>query len=165
MPAYLYSAPAGVPGDITRADESDVEPVFLGSPAPTAFGVPVAMIAGQAVAWQGSNVAADFAGILVREVPSISNSSSNEGFNQDTPYVKQVQGLCPRGYINVICTVGTPVRFGNVYVRVIAASGKLVGDIEASADGSNSVLLTNASWAANGKDANNIAELRINIAR
>lgn len=163
MPAYLYSAPAGVPGDITRADESDVEPIMLNaSTPPTAYGVPVTISGGQALKWTGSNVAADFAGVLVREVPAI---GFGELFGDGTPYTKQVQGLCPRGYINVLCPTGTPTRFGPVYVRTVAATGKVIGDFEATSDPSNNVLLTNASWASEGKDANNNAELRINIAR
>lgn len=162
--SYLYQAPAGVPGDITRVDESDVEPVMLGTPTPLAYGIPIAMIAGKAVSWQGSNVAADFTGILVREVPGISGSQA-QGFTDNVPYAAVPQGLCVRGYINVICTIGTPVRFGAVYVRTVVTSGQAIGDLEAVNDPGNNVLLTNASWACNGKDSFNNAELRLNIAR
>lgn len=165
MSAYLYYAPSGVEGDITRPDESDVEPIMLGSPAAQKFGVPIKIVSGKAVIFNGgAETAASFAGVLVREVPGISGSL-NQGLTDNIPYAAVPQGLCVRGYINVKCPVGTPARFGSVYVRIIAASGKAVGDFEATSDGSNSVLLTNASWASDGKDSDNNAELRLNIAR
>jgi hypothetical protein len=63
--------------------------------------------------------------------------------------------------MNVVCTQGTPVRGGAVYVRVTAASGKLVGDFETAADSGACVAITGATWAVDGKDATNIAEIRI----
>lgn len=163
--SYLYNAPAGVPGDITRTDESLVEPIMLNSSTPPLlYGVPVSIASGKAVKWTGSDTAATFAGVLARAAPGISGSTA-QGFDDSVPLATQVQGLCPRGYISVKCTVGTPARFGSVYVRVVDASPKFIGDFEATSDGGNSVLLTNASWASDGKDADNNAELRINIAR
>lgn len=165
MPAYLYAAPAGVEGDITRVDESDVEPVMLGSPNAQKYGIPVKMNgSGQAIPFAGGETAASFAGVLVREVPGISGSLS-QGFTDNVPYASVPQGLCPRGYINVKCTIGTPVRFGSVYARIVTSGGNVIGDFEAVSDPGNNILLTNASWASNGKDADNNAELRINIGR
>jgi len=63
-----------------------------------------------------------------------------------------------RGSINVICKVGTPVLGGKVYVRIVAATGKAIGDFEASADSTNSIELTNAQWGGS-PDANGVAEL------
>ena len=61
----------------------------------------------------------------------------------------------------VACTIGTPVRNGTVYMRVVAAAGKAIGDLEATADGANSVALTGVAWASDGKDSSNVAELKI----
>lgn len=46
-------------------------------------------------------------------------------------------------------------------MRVVAATGKAIGDLEATADGSNNVALTNVIWAAAGKDSNNVAVIRV----
>lgn len=162
MPAYLYNAPSGVEGDITRPDESNIEPAMLIAPLATKFGIPMKYTTGGITPFAGAETKADFAGILVREVPGISESL-NQGFNDNTPYPKVPQGLCVRGYMNVKCTVGTPVRGGIVYVRIVAASGKAIGDFEANSDSSNSIALdaSQAEWATDGKDADNNCEIRI----
>lgn len=134
MVAFTLNAPGGVAGDITRPDVSNVEPIMLAaSGAPTAFGVPVKLVAGKAAAFAGSEVDTDYVGILTRSAPAISGSV-NSGFSDGTPNASYPQNLLVRGYANVICAVGTPVRGGRVYARVVAASGKAVGDLEATAD-------------------------------
>lgn len=165
MSAYLFQAPNGVPGDITRTDESNAEPAMLKAVAGVfaqAFGIPMKYVAGGIQQFSGGEVAADFAGVLVREVPGISGSLL-QGLNDNVPYSAVPQGLMVRGYISVICTIGAPVRGGIVYVRVVAAAGKLIGDFEATADGINNIALsaTQAEWAVDGKDAFNNAELRV----
>lgn len=163
--SYLFQAPNGVAGDLSRTDESNVEPAMLKAVSAVfaqAFGIPMAYVAGGISQWGGSNVAADFAGILVRAVPAISGGLV-ETFAGGIPNPLVPNSLCVRGYVNVLCPTGTPARGGIVYIRVIAAGGKNVGDLEATADGSNNVALslTQASWATDGKDANNNAEIRI----
>jgi len=164
--AYLYQAPAGVPGDVTRVDETNVEPANLiadgGGTYAQAFGIPVKYATGGITQFVGGEAATAFAGVLVREVPSISGNM-NQGLNDATPNPAVPNGFAVRGYVNVICTQGTPAHDGIVYVRVIAAAGKNIGDFEAQSDSTNNVALTatQASWASDGKDANNIAELRI----
>ena len=69
-----------------------------------------------------------------------------------------------RGYVAVQCVYGTPTRGGSVYVRIVATSNnETVGTFDATLDSSNNVVLsaTQAEWASDGKDANNIAVLRI----
>lgn len=163
--AYLYNAPAGVPGDITRVDETNIEPgelIAVGGTFALAFGIPVKYAVGGFSQFSGSETAADFAGVLIREVPSIPGSGGNE-LDTTAPNPAVPNGVAVRGYVSVKCTVGTPARGGIVYVRVVAASGKNIGDFEASSDSTNSVALsaTQGSWATDGKDANNNAELRI----
>lgn len=164
-PAYLYAAPAGVPGAITRPDETSVEPAMLVAVSAVfaqAFGIPLKYVAGGVSQFASGDVAANFAGILIREVPSISGNTV-EDFTGNIPNPKQVQGMAVRGYVNVKCTVGTPARGGIVYIRVVDASPKFIGDFEATSDGGNSVALSNtqASWAADGKDSFNNTEIRI----
>lgn len=157
---YTLNAPAGIPGDVTRKLETLVEPIMLGA-AIAAFGVPVKFNgSGKAIAIAASDTAAVFKGILSRSVPTISGSTV-ETFAGGVPNVETVQGIVRKGYVAVLCTIGTPVKGGTVYMRVVAASGKAVGDLEATADGTDNVALVGVEWAVNGKDADNITELFI----
>lgn len=165
MPAYLFTAPNGVAGDVTRTDETNVEPAMLKPVSAVyaqAYGIPMKNVAGGISQYASGDTAAMFAGVLVREVPAISGSNAS-GFNDTVPNPAVPNGLAVRGYVSVKCTQGTPARGGVVYIRVVADTGKFIGDFEAVADGGNSVALTTtqATWATDGKDAENNAELRI----
>jgi len=165
MASYLYQAPAGVPGDITRPDDTNVEPARLIAISGTfaqAFGIPMKYATGGISQIAAGDAATVFAGVLVREVPSISGNS-NQGLDDTIPNSNQINGLAVRGYVSVKCKQGTPARGGVVYMRVEADTGKLVGDFEAVSDTTKSVALTvtQATWASDGKDADNNAELRI----
>lgn len=167
MPAYLKQAPVGVPGDVTRVDKSTVEPamlVALSSVFAQAFGQAMRYVAGGIQQFTASLTKADFAGVLVREVPSISGSVT-AGFTDNIPNPLQVQGLLVSGYISVKCTAGTPARGGIVYVRTVSATGRPIGAFEAASDGGNSFALDfqQASWASDGLDADLNAELRVQV--
>lgn len=100
--------------------------------------------------------AADFVGVASREIKSALNYTNQ---NAGGAYVvDEPVPVFERGSINVICKVGTPVLGGKVYVRIVAATGKAIGDFEASADSTNSIELTNAQWGGS-PDANGVAEL------
>jgi hypothetical protein len=166
--AYTTSAPVGVPGDITRQLESNVEPAMLiaiSSVYAANFGIAMVYATGGISQWGGSNVQADFAGVLVREVPGISGSSADDALTSGgTPNPDQPQGLLVRGYICVQCVYGTPARGGLVYVRTVSTSNNThVGTFDATSDSSNNVVLTvtQATWACDGKDSSNNAELRV----
>ena len=156
----LYNAPAGVVGTVTRLQDSRIEPVLLGA-AFAAFGLPFKFDgSGKAIPIAASDTAAAFKGVIVRNAPSISGNTS-EGFADGIPNQEAAQGGLRSGYISVLCKVGTPVKGGIVYMRVVADTGKLVGDFEATSDTTNSVALVGVEWAVSGKDANNITELYI----
>lgn len=161
MTSFLYRAPSGVAGDITRADDTVVEPGLLNaSAAPTAFGAPVKIVSGKFEKIAASDAASVFYGILSRVAPSIAGDTA-ETFASGTPNTDSVQGIVRRGYVNVVCTIGTPARGGIVYMRVVAATGKAVGDLEATADGTDNVALTGVTWGVSGKDSSNVTEIRI----
>jgi len=165
MASYLYNAPSGVPGDITRVDESNVEPaklVALSAVYAQRFGEAMRYVAGGIQQFTTSLTAADFAGVLVREVPAESGSTA-QGLTDNVPNPNQIAGLLVRGYISVKCTAGTPARGGVVYVRIVSATDRPIGAFEAESDSSNSVALstTQATWASDGKDADGNAELRV----
>ncbi len=164
-PAYLYSAPAGIPGDISRTDETNVEPaklVALSSVYAQAFGQAMRYVTGGIQQFTASLTKADFAGVLVREVPAISGST-NQSFTDNIPNPTAIQGLAVRGYVMVKCTAGTPTRGGTVYVRTVAATDRPIGSFEADSDSGNSFALdaVQATWASDGLDADLNAELRI----
>lgn len=169
--AYTFSAPAGIAGDITRTDETNVEPgqlVAASGVYPASYGLAMKYVTGGIQQFNGgAEAAASFAGVLVREVPSISGAASDDGVanGTGTPWANNVPaGLAVRGYVNVACVYGTPARGGVVYVRIVATSNNMtVGTFDATSDSSNNVALssTQASWASDGKDANNNCELRI----
>jgi len=168
MSAYLYQAPTGVPGDITRTDETNVEPAMLVAASGVfaqAFGIPVKYVAGGIQQFNGgAEVAADFAGVLVREVPAMAGTSASDAsFDGTVPNPKTPKGLAVRGYVSVKCAAGTPARGGLVYIQIVANGGVAVGSFRATADSSNTIVLsaTQAEWASDGVDADKNAELRI----
>ncbi len=165
--ALLYQAPAGVIGDVTRVDESNVEPAML-VPVSTvyaqAFGIPVKYVAGGIQQFNGGAEApADFAGVLIREVPSISGRIA-QGLTDNIPDPTQVQGFLVRGYCSVKAWGAAAVaRGGSVFVQIITSAGVPVGAFRTDDDGGNAIELTitQATWATDGRDADGIAELRV----
>lgn len=161
--AFPYGVPGGVVGSVSRQLESNVDTVLLGE-AFTNYGKICVYNGtdGKVYNVSGTTTAADCKGLLVRSVPMQSGSLTST-FNQATPNTDYPQGRLTRGYANVICTVGTPVKGGAVYVRTVAATGKAIGDIEATNDTGKNIVIPNAEWAANGKDANSIGEIFVKI--
>lgn len=171
--SFLTQAPVGVPGDVSRVDESSVEPAMLEALAsvfPDQFGLGMRLTAAGNIQQPSGDAATAFVGCLVREVPGISNSSSDDAsFNGGSPYQKQVQGLMVRGYMTVICFAGTPVRGGTVYWQVTTNGAAKAGMFRADGtDGGNAVALTatQATWASNGVGPGpdgtvNVAEIRV----
>lgn len=168
MPAYLKNAPAGYPGGVTRPDMSNIEPAMMvaaGGVYATGFGVPMKYVSGGIQQFNGgAEVPADFAGILVREVPGISGDGTNTGITDGgVPNPEQPQGLMVRGYAIVKCWAGTPARGGSVFIQTVANGGVPVGAFRATDDGSNAIELTatQAEWVSDGKDASGMSEIRI----
>jgi hypothetical protein len=127
MVAYLYNAPAGFAGAVTRPGESVVEPTTIGEAID--FGKPVKIVSGEAMNIDANDDAADFYGVLARSVPSLSSASDSDAASTDS-----ICGILRRGYGQVVCATGTPARGGQVYMRVVTESLQLVGDFEATAD-------------------------------
>jgi hypothetical protein len=105
------------------------------------------------IAGSGTVTAATPMGIAPSNVnvnPTYSITGSNDVLTPGGMYLPGsiMDGLV-QGTINVSCNNGTPTAGGNVYIRV-ALNGAIplgiVGDLEAVADGSNTVLLTNFKW-------------------
>lgn len=169
--AYKFQAPTGIPGDIDRVDESSVEPVKFASDAvtPTEFGFPLIFNNGAPEKWGSGNAAADFQGILVREVPQIGATvASDADFNSGVPWSEQVMGMLVRGYMAVKVAAGTPKRGGTVYVQSTAHSGVNPGAFRADGtDSGNAVALTatQAEWATDGLGPDGQGNTNIGIIR
>lgn len=169
MVSYLLQSPTGIPGDITRTDETNVEPAMLIAASTVfaqAFGIPVKYVAGGIQQFNGgAETKASFAGVLIREVPQISGSNASDAsFSGTVPNPLQPQGLAVRGYVTVTCVAGTPARGGVVYVQIVANGGIGVGAFRADGtDAGNAIALdaVQAEWATDGVDADLNAELRI----
>lgn len=159
--AITSAAPAGVAGAVSRNAHLLIENVVLDNTKTYKFGVPCKFAAdGKVIPMESGDAATAFIGFLARSAPQL-EASLTAAFNTSVVDANRVHGLMREGYMHVVCAQGTPVKGGKVYVRVTAASGKLVGDIEAAADGSNSVALTGVEFAVSGKDASNVTEIVI----
>jgi len=169
MVSYLYASPSGVPGDVTRTDESNIEPSMLVSPFPANYGVAVKYATGPGGTGVTPFVAADtaavVAGLLVRAAPGISQSNTNEASFTFQPNQAEPQGLMTRGYATVLVNAGTPVRGQPVGIVQTASGGHPAGAFEVAVTGNNIPLTGtiggNWTWAADGVDANGFAEIRI----
>jgi len=136
---------------VTRPNNSEADIVF-GSAV-------MADEAGGVLPVDDTFTAALFAGIAGSETKSATDyltQGNGDGKYKPLEAVTVIQ----RGCVSVVCKVGTPVIGGTVYVRIVADAPKAIGDIEATADGANSIALTNAQWNT-GADANGVAEIRL----
>ena len=164
---FLFQAPTGIPGDVSRPDHVQVEPaklVALATVFADRFGQAMRYVAGGIQQWTTGLTKTDFAGVLVRQAPHLSGDlESGESFGGGAPNGDQIQGLLVEGYVHVEVTAGVPVRGGTVYCRIVDAANRPIGAFEAAADGGNSVALDpkQASWAVDGIDADGNGELRV----
>lgn len=166
MPVIGKTISAGVPGAISRQGVTIVESAYINSEKkPEAYGVPIKIINGKIEKWETGNVKSpDLYGVLGRTAPGTPGSvTGNDGFGEGVPNTEQPQNVIVFGYVSVICAQGTPVRGGDVFIRYKAASGKNIGDWEATADAGNNVKIAGATWAIDGLDESKVTELRIEL--
>lgn len=159
--AYLYRMPSGIPGDVSRKLDSTIETQFYNPALPFAsYGIPVKLVSGKVVPFAAADVAASLYGFLVRPYPT---QSAQEPIGTATPPTAYAANILRRGWMTVACNAGTPAQGGAVYVRIAAPSGaKVVGGLEAAADGANNVALVGVKFT-NAGDANGNVEIEYNI--
>lgn len=168
MPQIITtSMPLGSPGDLSRdVREATNEAYFNSTTVPVfGFGLPVKSGA-QANSVTGivaADVGTAIVGFSVREMPAYPGGNmSNLAAGAGVPMTGAI-GIMKRGYMVVANNFGTPAKEGVVYVRIAAPTGaKVIGGIEATADGVNTVVVPNAQFMG-GADANGFAEIRYNI--
>lgn len=151
----------GFAGSFSRQPDMIVNTAPLGGEMPILFGTALKRGENGAVLPMGAgDTANQFVGIAGREVKTAVDylaQSTGAYFPEDAVSVFQ------RGCINVLCQRGTPVIDGKVYVRVAENplfADAMVGGLEATEDGENTIQLVNAQWNGSA-DENGIAELRI----
>lgn len=150
----------GYPGTPSRSADSIIQNRI--ADAVIAFGQ--AVILKNTNKWStvtDSTVAADIAGIAVREVVQANtfDPQSNPDYVANAPCDVMVRGNC-----TVKCQRGTPAAGTAVYVRVKANNSypnAVVGGFEASADSTNTVQVPNIEWTTGSVDANGVAEVTI----
>lgn len=165
--AILYAANSGVPGDLNGVPGTSVESWVIDPDLiPAAYGAPVKVVTNGGVskiaAIESGDSATDFYGILSRSAPTVAGGTTI--INSGQPNGDTVSGVVVGGpgYVLVACTIGTPVRGGPVYMRVTAVGTANVGDLEATSDSPNNVLLPTVLWAIDGKDDANTTAVRVN---
>lgn len=152
--------PNGFAGDYSRQPDDVIDTHALGGTANILFGQALVYSNGKVVPFGATNVAADFVGIALTGIKSaVSFANQNRGeYEPNDPVAVMKRGCCL-----VKCNNGDPELAGTVYVRIAENSSiptGVVGGFEATADGNNTVALTNVQWKGT-KDANGIAEVRI----
>lgn len=153
--------PNGMAGSYARQPDMIINTKAAGGTTNIPFGLALVYDENKNVVVPSTGAtAAQFIGIAAREIKSALNYLE-QGIGQYAP--GDAVPVFQRGAINVKCQNGTAAVGAPVYVRVAANEAlpaAVVGGFEATADDTNSVLLTNAQWAGSA-DANGIAELRL----
>lgn len=165
MNAFTFRMPAGIPGDINRAQVATVETQVLTpagqANAPVSYGVGILIdaVTGQ-VRLPAAGDAALY-GLLARPYPT--NAGQN-GLGTSTPPASGPCDVVKRGYMTVLLGGATPAaKAGAVYCRIQnPAAGKPVGGFEAAADGGNTIAVAGAYFTGAADPSGNV-ELAFNI--
>lgn len=149
----------GFAGSYARQPEMIVATRKVGGSDAIEFGTALKYDNGAVVAMGAGAQASDFVGFAGREFKTSLNYLDQKGEYA----VGEDASVFQLGCINVKCQKGTPALNGAVYLRVTANASyptAVVGGLEAEADSTNTVQLTNVKF--NGvADANGIVEVRI----
>jgi hypothetical protein len=135
MVAYTTRLPAGFPGQVSRDDALTIEAGIIDSSAyPTAYGTFCKVVSGKIRPIAASDAASVVHGLLPQPYPVQASTVVSALNSAAVPPTSGVIGVLRRGYMAVTLAQGTAAKKGQVYVRVVADTGKYVGDIEATAD-------------------------------
>jgi hypothetical protein len=156
----------GFPGTVAESPENVIKSFVVNSNSGNiTFGTAAIFNADFSVTAAGSTATmSNFAGIAVRQIQT--NTASFLSPNTGGVYVAGTMAeIMKRGTVAVNCQLGTPTALNGVYLRIATNSSlptMVVGGFEAesAADGSNTILLTNARWCS-GKDANGTATIEL----
>lgn len=167
--AYLLRAPAGVPGSLSRPDQSTVEPVTIteygDTGAPAAFGLACQIDATTGLLRVVADPDTAAYGFLARPYPALGgNDAGSQGLGQAVPPANGNVSVMVRGYMTVKLGGSTAaVKGGAVYVWSSADSGAHVqGQVEA-ADPSGDGFVIARSYFMGPADADGNVEIGFNI--
>ena len=150
----------GYPGAVSRSSDAIIRGADVAAASSNiSFGDPIVLSStGEVSKFAGSNVAADFAGIAVREVKQATVYD-----NSPVQYLpNQPIDFLVRGSIMVICRAGTPAARGKVYIRVAAGTeSQPIGGFEAAADSTNTIEVPNLVWNTGKMDTDKVTEVTI----
>lgn len=159
MTSILLRMAVGIAGAITRSDSLTVQPEIPdASTPPTVYGGVVKLVSGKLKPIAASDAATVITGILVRPYPV---QSATNAYGAATPPASNTVDVLKRGYVAVKLAQGTSAKDGVAYVRITAATGKAVGDIETGADSGNCIALPAKFMGP--ADASGITEIAYNI--
>jgi hypothetical protein len=159
MPAYIERMPAGIPGDVSRKSGAHLEPNIVGA-TPVPYGAPVKLVSGKVLPVGAGDAATVVYGFLVRPYPTQGDSAALGGGT--APAGAQCDVL-RSGYMTISMKgTGTPAKRDQVYVRVAAGGGLIVGDIVATADGANTIAVPGCVFMGAADAAGN-TEIAYNI--
>lgn len=172
MASYGTSIGSGFAGNLAYSPDNITitKPVKKGT-ANIPFGLAVMKNGDGTVQLADSTVtASNFMGIATGEVKQALNypAAAQNGVtvgNTDGYYAPGFPAdVTQRGIVSVKCRVGTPTDGGSVYLRKAlngAIPAGIVGGLEASADGSNTVQLTNCVWEGGRIDASGMTAVKL----
>lgn len=171
MPAKLIGQVPGIGIVGAIASSSPGEPYIQAKPVkstslPIFFGTGVmANTDGTYSAVDGTTTATNFAGIAVQEFKQALAYPFPSPIAANGSYVATQQADClKRGEAFVFCRAGTPTVGGTVYMRIVL-NGSLpleaLGEFRATADSTNTIALTNATWDKASVDGDLVTIIKI----
>lgn len=160
--SFLYRMPAGIAGDINRAQQAVVRPEVItaaGATSPAAYGLAVVIDAtsGQLRLPADPDTAID--GILARPFPT---NSSTSALGTSVPPTSGVVDMLMRGFISVKLAGSTAAKNGGlVYVWSSASSGAhVLGGFEAADPSGDGFVVAGAKFSG-GADADGNTEISL----
>ena len=158
MVAYAFRMPAGIAGDVNRAQQVVIRPEIIGAATPpTAYGQAVVIDATTGLLRTPTTTDATINGFLARPFPT--NSVTPGALGATTPPTSTMGDLMMRGFMSVLLQNTTAaINGGQVYVFVGATSGsRIQGGIEAAA-GANLIAIAGCLFSG-AADANGFTEI------
>jgi hypothetical protein len=165
--AFLLRMPAGIPGDINRAEIATVEAQQITpygtTGAPPAFGIGGVLDATTGMFRIPTSTDATIYGLLARSYP-VQDPIQAPALGVSTPPTQGACSILKRGYMSVLLQNSTAaVKGAAVYVRIAGATTPLpAGGIEAAAVSEDTLLLP-SSYFMGPADTNGITEVAYNI--
>jgi hypothetical protein len=172
--AFTFRAGAGFPGEVSRQENSIIEPCVLNAAfPPLLFGIPMIVDtaggnAGIVRPYTSGDTANPY-GILVRSFPQSTATATNFGNTPlggaGVPPSSGPAALLISGYIIVQVPVGSalPTKNGPVFIWTAATSGAHIqGGFETASSGST-IAITGTTHFNGPQDANGNIELVFNI--